>query len=237
MERDIVDTVIVSDIHLGSLVSRVGEFLKIFKEKYCPEGKYLFKRFIVNGDFLEDTDLGRLKHEHWQFLSFLRKMSNPKTGVEVVGTKGNHDGLPTEILSYLLGFPIVEQYEWSHDGKQCLAIHGDIFDRFLVENVVLSDIASWIYLRLQRFDPKRQAISRFLKRKSKLWLRNAEKVKEGALQYARQRSISTIFCGHTHQQEHAASPDGIDYYNSGCLTDMPGTYITVGEDGVVIHEF
>ena len=62
-------------------------------------------------------------------------------------------------------------------------------------------------------------------------------VKKGALQYARERSVSGIFCGHTHKPEHFTSPDGVAYYNSGCLTDMPGTYITVGEDGVVIHEF
>src|SRR6266478_4672805 len=53
---------------------------------------------------------------------------------------------------------------------------------------------------------------------------------------SRARAAARIFCGHTHDAMHLEQ-DGIHYYNSGGWIDARLTYITVGEDGVQIHEY
>ena len=45
-----------------------------------------------------------------------------------------------------------------------------------------------------------------------------------------------IFCGHTHAALHKHE-HGIDYFNCGSWIDAHPTYITVGEEGVQIHEY
>src|SRR5262249_33302549 len=67
-------------------------------------------------------------------------------------------------------------------------------------------------------------------------LRLTEKIAAGALAHARHNQAARIFCGHTHVAEHRHE-DGVDYYNSGSWVDQHPTYVTVGEQGVQIHEY
>ncbi|MGE5734652.1 MAG: hypothetical protein ACM34E_06145 [Acidobacteriota bacterium] len=71
------DTVILSDLHLGSEVSRPKAALQALRTMS-------FRRLILLGDIFCDLNFRRLKKEHWQFLSYIRKLSNPKRNVEVV---------------------------------------------------------------------------------------------------------------------------------------------------------
>src|ERR1700675_1222791 len=90
------DTLILSDLHLGADMSRAREALRVLRENQ-------YRRLILLGDIFSDLHFGRLKKKHWQFLGFIRKLSNPKRKVEVVLGEGNHDhGLP-EIMSHLVG--------------------------------------------------------------------------------------------------------------------------------------
>ena len=79
-------------------------------------------------------------------------------------------------------------------------------------------------------------LTRFLDRLNTRWLRLSTKVAAGALAHARHHQAARIFCGHTHAALHRHE-DGIDYYNSGSWIDERPTYITVGEEGVQIHEY
>jgi metallophosphoesterase superfamily enzyme len=77
----IYDTLIVSDLHLGADMSRAREALRILQENQ-------YRRLILLGDIFADLNFGRLKKEHWKFLGFIRKLSNPKRRVEVVWVEG-----------------------------------------------------------------------------------------------------------------------------------------------------
>src|SRR5215470_15015036 len=111
------DTVILSDLHLGSEVSRAQGALQALK----------------------GMSFRRLKKEHWRFLSYIRKLSNPKRQVEVVWVEGNHDYGLSEVMSHLVGIEVYQEYEWDYQGIRHLAIHGHQFDRFLVNNRLLSN--------------------------------------------------------------------------------------------------
>src|SRR5436305_13630945 len=116
MSQPTFDTVIVSDLHLGSNVSRASDALQVLRS-------ISFRRLILLGDMFCDLNFRRLKKEHWQFLSYIRKLSNPKRNTEVVWVEGNHDHGLSEIMSHLVGVQVYQEYEWEYGGALHLAIH------------------------------------------------------------------------------------------------------------------
>jgi UDP-2,3-diacylglucosamine pyrophosphatase LpxH len=229
MDAPVHDTLILSDVHLGAEISRARAALSMLKENS-------FRRLILLGDIFADLNFGRLKKEHWQFLGLIRKLSNPKRKIEVVWVEGNHDLGLTNVMSHLVGVRVFQQYEWEYAGLRHLAIHGHQFDGFAVNSVSLSSLGTNFFLALQKLDLKGNPMSRLIDRWNTRFLRMSSKVAGGALEYARQHHADRIFCGHTHQALHETR-DGVDYYNSGGWIDSKLTYITVGEDGVRIHEY
>jgi UDP-2,3-diacylglucosamine pyrophosphatase LpxH len=195
-----------------------------------------FGRLILLGDIFSDLNFGRLTKPHWKFLSYIRKLSNPKRGIEVIWVEGNHDRGLSDVMSQLVGVKVYEEYEWEFAGRRHIAIHGHQFDRFAVNNLLLSSVGTLIHLQLQKLDFKGKTFSRFLDRLNARWLRLSAKVASGAILHARTRQADRVFCGHTHQAQFIER-GGIAYYNSGNWTDFPPTYLTIDSEGVRIHEY
>jgi UDP-2,3-diacylglucosamine pyrophosphatase LpxH len=177
-----------------------------------------------------------LTKDHWKFLGFIRKLSNPKRRIEVVWVEGNHDHGLSDIMSHLVGIRVYQEYGWQYDGRRHIAIHGPQFDGVQVNSIRLSKLAPSLYLRLHKIDFKSKPIVRLIDRLNTRWLRMSMKVSAGALQHARQNRADRIFWGHTHEAIHVAD-NGIDYYNAGGWVDSRLTYLTVNEQGVRIHEY
>jgi UDP-2,3-diacylglucosamine pyrophosphatase LpxH len=228
----VYDTLILSDLHLGADMSRAREALRVLRTTQ-------YRRLILLGDIFADLNFGRLKKEHWKFLGFIRKLSNPKRKVEVVWVEGNHDHGLSDIMSHLVGVRVYQEYQWEYQGLRHIAVHGHQFDGFVVSNVRVSYfIGTLLYLQLQKWDSKNKILTRFLDRLNTRWLRLSPTVAKGALLYARHHEAVRIFCGHTHAAMHKRDDEhGIDYFNCGAWIDARPTYITVGEDGVQIHEY
>jgi UDP-2,3-diacylglucosamine pyrophosphatase LpxH len=228
MER-VFDTLIISDVHLGSEISRAKDALALLKSRS-------FRRLILLGDIFNDLNFRRLKKEHWQFLSYIRKLSNPKRNVEVVWVEGNHDLGLSDLMSHLVGIPVYQQYLWEYRGQKYLAIHGHQFDRFVVNNFLISRIGEALFLVIQKIDQNKKTFSRYLDRLNTRWLRLSDKVARGALAYAAHHRADRVFCGHTHVALEVER-NGILYFNSGSWIDKGCTYITVDEDGIELHAF
>jgi len=225
----VYNTLILSDLHLGAETSHAREATRVLKGNH-------FQRLILLGDIFADLNFARLTKDHWKFLGYIRKLSNPKRNIEVVWVEGNHDHGLTNIMSHLVGVRVYQRYCWQYAGMRHIAIHGHQFDGFQVNNVRLSQFGTSLYLKLQKLDFKNKPIVRLIDRLNTRWLRMSLKVSAGALQHARQHDAQRIFCGHTHQAVHVEA-DGIHYYNSGGWVDSRLTYLTVDEEGVRIHEF
>jgi len=223
------DSIIISDLHLGSELSRAGDALEFLQS-------VTFKRLILLGDIFSDLNFRRLTREHWKFLSYIRKLSNPRHEIEVVWVEGNHDRGLSEVMSHLVGVPAYQQYAWEYQGRRHVAIHGHQFDRFCINNFLLSRLGEFIYLHLQKIDFSSKRFARYLDRLSTRWLRLSAQVARGALSYAKQGKAERIFCGHTHVSMRREF-DGVEYYNSGAWIDTHCTYITVSQQGVAIHEY
>src|SRR5882672_7152085 len=207
MQENCFDTVIISDLHLGSEVSQAGAALAFLQS-------VRFKRLILLGDIFADLNFARLTKEHWKFLGHIRKLSNPKRNIEIVWVEGNHDHGLTNIMSHLVGVRVYQDYAWQYGGLRHIAIHGHQFDGFQVNNLRFSRLGTFLYLQLQKLDFRSKPIARLIDRLNTRWLRMSPKVSAGALHYAHQHGADRIFCGHTHQAVHVEQ-DGIHYYNSG----------------------
>ena len=225
----LVDTIIISDLHLGSEVSLAKDARRMLKTR-------AFKRLILLGDIFCDLNFRRLKKEHWEFLSYIRKLSHPKRDVEVVWVEGNHDQGLADVMSHLVGVPVHQEYTWTLAGQRYVAIHGHQFDRFIINNTALSGIGAFLYIQIQKCDSERKRLTRFLDRLNSRWLRLSPKIAADALAYAKLRGANTIFCGHTHQAMETEK-DGVRYFNSGCWSNDRPTYISVDEAGVQIHDY
>src|SRR5246500_5472668 len=128
MDPAVYDTLILSDVHLGAETSRAREATRVLKESH-------FERLILLGDIFADLNFGRLTKEHWRFLGYIRKLSNPKRKVEVVWVEGNHDHGLTDVMSHLVGVKVYQEFAWEYAGLRHLAIHGHQFDGFAVNSV------------------------------------------------------------------------------------------------------
>lgn len=218
-------TLIISDFHLGSKVSRSRELEALLRE-------FDFKKLILLGDIFEDLNFKRLRTADWDLLSRISKISRNR---KVIWVEGNHDKGLTTFFSSLTKIRVRNVYGWKYNNKKYMAIHGHQFDNFLVNNAFISVIANQTYNLIQFFDFKDKRMSRFIKKKSKGWLRISAKVASRALLFAKINQVDYIFCGHTHKAMKKKS-GSVTYYNSGCWTDLPSTYITLDKEGIEIKE-
>jgi UDP-2,3-diacylglucosamine pyrophosphatase LpxH len=229
MDPHVSNTLILSDLHLGAETSHAREATRVLKQNR-------FQRLILLGDIFADLNFARLTKEHWKFLGYIRKLSNPKRNIEVVWVEGNHDHGLANIMSHLVGVRVYEHYEWDYRGLRHVAIHGHQFDGFQVNRLRLSRLGTSLYLQLQKLDFKNKPIARLIDRLNTRWLRMSPKVAAGALVHARHHGADRIFCGHTHEAIHEER-DGVNYYNSGGWVDSRLTYLTIDEQGVQIREY
>lgn len=219
-------TLIISDLHLGSSVSQPKKVLKLLK-------KYSFRKLILLGDVFENLDFRNLNQDSWELLNYIGKISKDK---KVRWVEGNHDAKLSKMFGALIGAKIYEAYHWQYKHEKYLAIHGHQFDRFLVDNAFISYWANKIYDFIQKHDFENKCVSRYIKRKSKGWLRLSQKVFHQAVSYAKKNNAQYVFCGHTHKPAKKIR-HGIKYYNSGCWTDVPCTYITIDQENIAVREY
>ncbi len=223
-----LDTFIVSDIHLGTDLSRADALLATLQ-------RYTFKRLILLGDIFDDLNFGRLPRSHWNLLAYLRLLCAPERNVEVVWVGGNHDHLLSRLTHNFLGLRVHKRYQWNYAGRTYLALHGHQFDPFIARHPLITSSACFLYFNIQRLERGNHRVSRLLKQASKTWLRMAELVAQGAAHYAARRGADAIFCGHTHRAEAKVFGD-VSYYNTGCWTEKPATFITLGASGIELVE-
>ncbi len=222
------ETLIVSDVHLGSPISMAKELRQLLS-------RVKFNRLILLGDIFSDLNFKRLTKEHWELISFIRKLSNPKRGVEVVWVEGNHDEGVTQVMEHLIGVKVYQRYEWKWKNKICVAMHGHQFDGVLaIANPKLSGFFIGAYLLIQQSSLFRRWLPTLLDRFHTHYQGLTLRVAAGALHVAKQDRAQLIFCGHTHEPYHQVQ-DNVEYWNSGCWTGTKGTYITLG-DTVAIKE-
>ena len=109
-------------------------------------------------------------------------------------------------------------------------IHGDIFDNFISKYPIITEIAANFYYFLQRVGFSK-SFCRWIKSKSKSWLKASENVADKALNYIREDDINTIISGHVHVANFKRNPITLkNYWNCGSFCDDPCHYLVIKED-------
>jgi UDP-2,3-diacylglucosamine pyrophosphatase LpxH len=221
-----LDGVVMSDLHLGAESCQVRAIIRFLEE--LPDTR----RLILNGDVLENTEHRLTKH-HWKVLSLLRKLSDQ---LELVWVRGNHD-FDADAIAHLIGASFVPEYDFQSADRRVLCVHGDSWDRFLVDHPYLTNVADWFYLWMQRLS---RSLAVSAKRSSKTFLRCIERVRDEARGYAKGKKMDVVVCGHTHHAEWIKG-DGQwcgrpEYYNTGCWTDHHCHFWTVKGGDPQLHE-
>jgi UDP-2,3-diacylglucosamine pyrophosphatase LpxH len=223
------DAVILSDIHLGSDNCQARRLSRLLER--IADGDDPTDRLILNGDVFDSFDFRRLSKHHWRVLSLIRKLSDQ---VEIIWLAGNHDG-SADIVSHLLGVTVMDDYVLESGGRRILILHGHIFDEFLDNHPILTWLADRVYHFLQWID-RTHSFAKSAKRGSKTFLRCARKVQDGAMEMAALRGCDAVCCGHTHLA--ASHRDGpVAYFNSGCWTELPCSYLSVADGEIKVQEF
>lgn len=224
------DSLIISDLHLGSAVCQakmIESFLTKIKDQELPT-----KELILNGDVFDSWDFRRLKKNHWGVLSLLRSLSDK---IHIIWINGNHDG-PAEVVSHLLGVDVAEQYVFESGGKKIMVLHGHRFDSFISDHPVITRMADFFYRWMQRID-KSFYWARCAKKASKTFLRCAQRIQSRAIEYARKKHCNIVCCGHTHLEVEHPNENDVGYFNSGCWTEIPCSYLTVLDGKVNLRHF
>jgi len=218
MEKQKIDTLILSDFHLGNKSTRCFEVLNVLD-------RYKYDQLILNGDIIDGLRFRRLHTEHWRILSKIRKLSK---NCEVIWIHGNHDAA-ANILSQLLGIKVRNKYIWEAGDKKFLAIHGHQYD-----NLIISYFAFVFYYLIKRVDTTGYLVN-YIKRHNGTWHRDSLEVAKGALRLGRNLGADYVFCGHTHLI-YETQNQGVKYYNTGSWTEKPSGYITIAGEKVVLNK-
>jgi UDP-2,3-diacylglucosamine pyrophosphatase LpxH len=225
----VYDAIIISDLHLGSHNCQAKSLCRFLET--ILDGERLTARLILNGDVFNSFDFRRLTKNHWKVLSLIRKLSDR---MEIIWICGNHDG-SAEIVSHLLGVTVKDDYVLASAERRILIMHGHTFDDFIDAHPILTWFGDLIYFFLQWID-RTHRFAKLAKRGSKTFLRCARKVHDGAIATAVRRHCDAVCCGHTH---HVTSDQTgpIHYFNSGCWTEIPCTYLSVANGAVRIESW
>ena len=223
------DTMLVSDIHLGSDISRVKILIPKIEDR-LKNGT--IKRLVLLGDIFQDINFTRLKKHHWNFLSLLRKYSDE---IEIVWVYGNHDFQLVDVMSHLVGLKVYEKFIWTENDKTYCAIHGHQFDKSLSNFFKIKNHIIEIYLKIQKVKILNSIICRFVQYSENNSKKLKYDVRNGAIKFAKQENCNYIFCGHTHYMEHHIE-DNIEYYNTGCWVNNTGTII-IQNDKISVNQF
>jgi UDP-2,3-diacylglucosamine pyrophosphatase LpxH len=228
LEHVVHDAVIISDLHLGSDNCQAQSLVNLLHE--IRSGELPTRKLILNGDVFDSMDFRRLNKHHWRVLSQLRKLSDR---IEILWINGNHDG-PAEFISHLLGIDVRDEIILVSGGRRLLLHHGHRFDDFIDNHPIITAVADLIYRLLQKVD-RSHHFARLAKRKSKTFLRCANRIESRSIEYARSQGCDAVCCGHTH---HAVANESgpIAYYNSGCWTEKPCHLLTVTDGVVALRE-
>ena len=213
-------TIIVSDLHLGTKDSKAEEFIE-FLDKHPTD------LLILNGDIIDGWALNRgtkWKKQHTKVISKLLKLSNKS---RIIWIRGNHDEFIQEFIGTHLGsIEIREDYLLNlKNGQKYYIFHGDVIDVFITKYKWLSkigsigyDFALWLNRVYNTYRKWRKlpyiSISQKIKGSVKVATNYINDFETTALSMAHKKGCNGVICGHIHQPADTMI-NGERYLNSG----------------------
>jgi len=224
------DSIVISDIHIGiknNQVKKLCNFLDLIWEN-PPH------RLIIDGDLFElwSTNYKEMNADDYEVIRKLIKL--PEKNIKVVFIPGNHDRAFRAFKKIRVGkIKIQNEYIIKGHRKKYIVLHGDEFDAFTRNHIILSIIVDKLYVFLIRANSFLKWLFKFnaslyAKKETVRYSKAVKKIKKAALKYARSLGVDGVIIGHTHWPEISIDSDQIIYANSGDWIDSC-SYIVVGD--------
>lgn len=235
MERKYFKTVVVSDLHLGSLYSKVVELTRFLESLTCDT-------LILAGDIIDGWQLKKIE-DKWTVResAFIKSVMELMEvfHTEVIYVTGNHDDFLDHITPcQLFNINIVNEYMIDDEGGRFVVIHGHAFDSITSHFKWLSNFGDTAYNFLLRFNnlknrardkqgKEKYSFSKALKHGGKKAVNLISGFESDIAEFAKSKKCDGIICGHIHHPEDKILKHGIRYLNSG---DWVESLTALGED-------
>lgn len=231
-----IESLYISDVHLGSKGSKAVELLGVLKN-YEPE-----KLFIV-GDFIDGWLLKKRHFWPQEHTNVIRKvLSYAKKGTQVYYITGNHDEFLRSYENLDFG-NITVLDEIIDDGVWI--IHGDKYDSVVMYNKWIAILGSIgyelvIYLnevikRIRRtLGLRPRSFSKWVKAKVKGAVVFIDSFEFTLATEAINRECHTVICGHIHTPADRVI-NGVRYMNTGDWIESL-SYITKENGKLILHK-
>ena len=222
MKRD-VDTVILSDIHLGAVGCHALELTQ-YLQSINP------KTLILNGDIVDIWNFRKYYWPETHMLVLKTILNIMASGTEVYYLTGNHDEVMRKLSDLRVGnLHIVDKMVVRMNGEKCWIFHGDVFDVTMKHSKWLAKLGGIGYdlliminsalnylLRLMGRD--KFSLSKRIKNSVKQAVKFIDDFEQTAIDLAIDNDYDRVICGHIHQPviKRVANEWGeVIYMNSG----------------------
>lgn len=224
-EKRQVDTIVISDVHLGTYGCRAKELLHYLKS-IKP------RTVVLNGDII---DIWQFNKSYWpkSHMKVIKHLMNwLSKGVKVYYITGNHDEMLRKFDGFKMGsFHIVNKLVLELDNNERAWIfHGDVFDVTMQHSkwlaklgaigydslIIINSLANWISERV--FKKGKISFSQKVKNSVKSAIKFINSFEETAADIGISNNYQYVLCGHIHQPEMRRidqSHGSIMYLNSG----------------------
>jgi UDP-2,3-diacylglucosamine pyrophosphatase LpxH len=216
-------SIFISDIHLGTRGCKADELCTFLKTNTSEN------LFLV-GDIVDGWRLRKRWYFPQNHANVIRRiLTAAKRGTNVHYILGNHDEVLRKFLHYDIDIGRIkvsnrEDYV-GVNGKRYLIIHGDFFDKIMLDKKWLMHIGDSLYDFLiwmnTKFNTVRTwlgmdywSLSKWLKHNTKQALNFIYKFEEHVAEYCEAKGYDGIVCGHIHTAA-IKQVNGIEYMNDG----------------------
>jgi UDP-2,3-diacylglucosamine pyrophosphatase LpxH len=218
-----LDTLVISDIHLGTVGCHADELLKYLRSVDV-------QRLILNGDIFDFWNFRKYywPAEHMAVIKQFLRMAG--SGTQIYYLTGNHDEKLRHLTPMQLGpIQILDKLILRIGGETCWFFHGDIFDITMRQSKWLAKLGGHGYdlliiinrlvnKMLELSGRERISLSRHIKNSVKKAVQFVDDFEQTAMELAIHEGYDRVFCGHIHQPTIRAFHQGEDtsiYMNSG----------------------
>ncbi|MFA6973649.1 MAG: UDP-2,3-diacylglucosamine diphosphatase [Parcubacteria group bacterium] len=225
------DTIVISDVHLGSMGSQ-AEKLYHFLDGLLQAP---LNRLIIAGDLFELWSTNYKDIDKYEYKVARKIVELSERGTKVVYIPGNHDRAFRVFERFTMGkIKIRNEYLIKDNHKKYIVMHGDEFDAFTRNHVVVTLLVDQLYVLLIKWSALLKRYfnlgSSMAERKtSATYMKLVLKVRKAALTYAQSREVDGIIIGHTHHPEMFTNEEGIVYANAGDWMDSC-SYVVISDE-------
>lgn len=206
MRKRVLDTVVISDVHLGTFgchAKELHQYLRSIKPR----------TLVLNGDIIDIWNFRKryFPKSHMRVLKRLLHMASK--GTEIYYLTGNHDELLRKFANYDIGnIHLRNKLVLEQDGKKAWIFHGDIFDASIHNAKWIAKLGGWGYdllilinrgmnFVLQKMGRERYSLSKKIKNSVKKAVKFVSDFEDTAATLAIDQKYDLVICGHIHQPQ------------------------------------